>query len=142
LYIGCTTDFDARYKQHVKMIYDKKHHNQILQNYIEQIGVANLRFEILFLCHETDLLFYEKFFTDYFRPITKVSAISKAFPDPLKYVAEYDLIKKHFEGQEVSAKRLAELLNVNLKRVGMICKELGFAKRKKSNIGGAAFYKI
>lgn len=140
IYIGCTKNFSDRYKQHVKMLNDQKHHNVILQEYAEVVGIRELRFEVIFLCSEKDLILYERYFIKFFSPIANSNL--KAVKVPPNYEKEYALIKEKFAGQKVSAKQLSILLNVNLKRVGMICRELGIKKKKISSIGGIVFYEI
>lgn len=140
LYIGCTKNFYDRYNQHVKMLNNQKHHNEVLQEYSEIVGVRNLRFEVIFPCSEKDLILYERYFIKFFSPIANANL--KAIKATPNYEKEYTLMKEKFAGQKVNARQLSLLLDVNLKRVGMICAELGIKKKKISTLGGQVLYEI
>ena len=130
IYVGATGDFEARYRQHVKMIYCKNHHNTELQKYCEQIGVENLVFTPIFYCQESEVFFYEKKFIELLNPYANNRGPKLKKEDLLENAELYNKISGNYAGKWVSVKDLSVFLNENLKKTGMICKKIGYKSKK------------
>jgi len=47
LYIGSTSNFKRRFKEHLKKLEHNKHHNILLQRFVNKYGISTIQFEIL-----------------------------------------------------------------------------------------------
>jgi group I intron endonuclease len=70
IYIGCTTNFYNREKQHFAMLKNNKHHSKHLQNSFNKYGVNNFKFEIIDRINKLNRLYYiENLYIQYYKPI-------------------------------------------------------------------------
>lgn len=70
IYIGCTTNFFNREKQHFYMLNRGVHHSKHLQNAFNKYGQDNFKFEIIDMTDELNLLYnIEKSYIEYYKPI-------------------------------------------------------------------------
>lgn len=66
-YIGSTSCFYKRFWEHKRALKNKNHVNPILQNAYNKYQ-KELKFETLFVCCESDLLYYEQILMNRLRP--------------------------------------------------------------------------
>lgn len=60
MYFGSTKDFQARKKQHLEDLFNKKHHNYKLQRDFDKYGATAFKFEILqCFSNQKDMLVHE-----------------------------------------------------------------------------------
>ena len=126
LYIGCTKNFETRYKQHMKMLFDKNHHNILLHNYVEKYGIQNLLFNEIKQCPEGDIYYWEIFFIKLLNPLC--NGLEK------KYVNLYDeedkrlfsLFLEKYKGKNVTMHEIInsdDFKHLSPKKIGMILKK-------------------
>lgn len=61
LYVGCTFDFNKRFKSHINRLKHNKHKNQYLQKAWIKYGEENFKFEVLVECEKEFLLSEEHY---------------------------------------------------------------------------------
>lgn len=74
-YIGSSKDIAKRWDKHKRMLVNMKH-NPKLQNAYNKYGKENFRYELLLLCVDKDLLFYEQKALDIYKPEYNVLQIA------------------------------------------------------------------
>lgn len=67
-YIGSAKCLQARRHRHFRELRRKCHHNSKLSNHVIKYGIEDLNFEIVLLCPEAQLLFWEQIFLDGIKP--------------------------------------------------------------------------
>lgn len=67
-YIGSAKSFSKRWLQHKNQLKNGTHHNRYLLRAFNKVGFNNIKFEILFLCSNENLIFYEQRAIDYISP--------------------------------------------------------------------------
>jgi|694.fasta_scaffold00217_44 hypothetical protein len=68
IYIGSSVDIKARKYLHLSMLKNNKHHSPILQRVYNKYGKNSLKFEIIELCKEINLLEREQYYIDTLKP--------------------------------------------------------------------------
>lgn len=72
-YIGSSTNIENRWKRHVKLLDDGKHHSRHLQRAWMKYGKENFVFKIIIRCLVDELLDYEQAYLDRYIPEYNVS---------------------------------------------------------------------
>lgn len=75
-YIGRSKDIPGRRRSHLNQLRKGKHCNFFLQRAFNKYGAAKLKFEILFLCEEDELVFEEQRLLDELRPVYNIAQIA------------------------------------------------------------------
>ena len=76
IYIGSSKDIDGRVRIHTNALDDGNHHSDYLQNAWNKYGFENFVYDILIICDEDMLLFYEQSFIDAWKPAYNMSKIA------------------------------------------------------------------
>jgi len=66
VYIGQTSNFKVRLRNHVSELKRNKHGNEYLQNAVNKFGINNFLFEILEQCNENNVDFKERYWMDFY----------------------------------------------------------------------------
>lgn len=90
IYIGQTTNFEARKRSHLYELKGKRHFNRILQNCYNKYGAASLTFEFILECKSDELTIFEQITLDKYR-----NQSSKNIMNLAKCVNSFFLGKKH-----------------------------------------------
>jgi group I intron endonuclease len=125
IYIGATKDFDARFRQHLKMLIDKNHHNKKLNEIVEKIGVENLIFKEILRCNDSEIFYYETLFIKIFLPLCNGNNEKIALEDKFG-IDEFYKLKKHFSGLKVTMEDIRlkkEFNHLTKKAIGMIMRK-------------------
>lgn len=146
IYIGQSVNIDQRYRQHLGALKKGWHENQRLQDYANKLGCDNLVFRVIMYCSISEVLYYEQFFINVFRPITNIAG-SKGWDSPdtayFDYEALFKAIKKIYQGKKIrvistdeAAKRISRHLGaeVSPKRICMCLVRQGYTRVKKDGI--------
>ena len=131
VYIGCTKNFDTRYKQHLKMLFDKNHHNSLLNNYVEKFGIQKLVFREIKQCPEKEINYWEMFFIKLLNPLCNGNdkQYLKLNDDDDQEIF-YRLYEK-YKGKRVTILEILEcddFKQISPKRLGMIFKKNNIKK--------------
>lgn len=97
-YIGSTNNFKRRWKyEHLKKLRINKHVNNYLQNAFNKYGEDVFIFEIILECEEEQLLFFEQFYLDLFKPKYNLTFIAGKPPSLKGRVVSEENKKKQSE---------------------------------------------
>lgn len=73
IYIGSAMDINQRWKGHLKKLNINIHHSKKLQNHYNKYGKEDLVFSILCTCKKEQLLQFEQYYLDFYRPWFNIS---------------------------------------------------------------------
>lgn len=76
-YIGSSCDFKKRKNQHLKMLKNKTHHNNHLQNAWNKYKECSFKFEVLEECNLEQQFIREQYYLDNFKPEYNLDMIAK-----------------------------------------------------------------
>lgn len=68
IYIGSAVDIDDRWRCHLKDLKKDKHHARKLQRHYSKYNESDLYFTILCTCEKEQLIQFEQYFLDFYRP--------------------------------------------------------------------------
>ena len=132
-YIGSTSDFKRREKQHFNELAKGKHHNYKLQEEFNSFGFNSFRFSVIENCHVPQLQSREQFYLNTTQPHYNISLDVKRIPEHAKkrkskgpkkkvYVLQYkhgELIKRH-----KSAAAAASFIKGKKEEIAKSCRQL------------------
>lgn len=76
LYIGSSVNLKKRFKDHVRLLKQNRHHSTKMQNSWNKYGEDNFIFEILECCDKNELLIKEQFFLDSYNPNLNICKVA------------------------------------------------------------------
>lgn len=76
LYIGSSVNLKKRFKDHLRLLKQNKHHSIKMQNSWNKYGEDNFVFEILEYCKKDELLVKEQFFLDTYKPNLNICKVA------------------------------------------------------------------
>jgi group I intron endonuclease len=68
IYIGSSVNISDRYYDHIQTLKRQKHHNTIIQRFVNRYGIESIYFEILELCSKEDMISREQYYMDLYKP--------------------------------------------------------------------------
>lgn len=103
IYIGGTTDIERRFSNHYNQLKNGVHSNAALQQYCKIIGFENLKFRTLMTCEEKELLYYEYFFINLFKPLANIAGLNRPPRKPNKSIirSQEEIIQRQNEDNEI-----------------------------------------